>query len=373
MKFHPSKPAQWIADQSALDSIIPALSRGPFLSVDTESNSLFAYQEQVCLIQFSTADTDYLVDAYAELDLSRLHSIFNDPAVEKIFHAAEYDVICLKRDYGFDFNNLFDTMQAARILGFKQLALSTILEGQFHIEPVKSFQKANWGKRPLTYAMKQYARLDTHYLMPLRERLDGQLRKGGLHELAQEDFRRLCRVENNHTDAPLYTQINGYHHLSLQQISVLDALCRYRDELALKLNRPLFKVIGARALFALAEAGPQNIKELETIEDLSPRLAQRYGHGLIAAVKRGREAPPIVLPRFRHPSRAFTNRLEELKLWRKNTGKKMGVQSDIVLPRDILEDIAGRKPKGALELKELMEDVPWRYDHFGGEILKVIS
>jgi len=373
MKFHPAKSAKWITDQSALDSIIPALSRGPCLAVDTESNSLFAYQEQVCLIQFSTTDEDYLIDARAGLDLSDLHSVFNNPDVEKIFHAAEYDVMCLKRDYGFGFNNLFDTMHAARILGFKHLGLSIMLEDQFHIEPVKSFQKANWGKRPLTHDMRQYARLDTHYLIPLRERLDEQLRRSGLHELAQEDFQRLCRVENNHNDAPLYTQISGFHHLSPQQISVLDALCCYRDELASKFNRPLFKVIGARALYALAEASPRTIDALETIETLSPRLAKRYGHGLIAAVKRGLEAPPIVLARHKRPSQAYIRRLEGLKLWRKNKGKEMGVQSDIILPRDILEDIAGQKPKDVPELKEIMEEVPWRFRHFSGEILQVIT
>jgi ribonuclease D len=371
MKFNPSKPAQWIATQSTLDRIIPELSKGPTLSVDTESNSLFAYREQVCLIQFSTADTDYLIDAFAGLDLSCLHSIFNDHTVEKIFHAAEYDVVCLKRDYGFEFNNLFDTMQAARILGFEHIGLSTMLKDQFHVEPVKSFQKANWGKRPLTYEMKQYARMDTHYLIQLRARLERQLRKSGLRELAQEDFRRLCRVENNHADAPLYTQISGYHHLLPQQLSVLDALCSYRDKRAMQLDRPLFKVVGSRALYALAEACPKTIEELETIEDLSPRLTKRYGYGLIKAVKDGLEAPPIVLPRHKRPSREYVKRIEDLKLWRKNKGKEIGVQSDIVLPRDILEDIAGRKPKIMLELKEIMKEVPWRFSHYGGEILQV--
>ena len=117
----------------------------------------------------------------------------------------------------------------------------------------------------------------------------------------------------------------------------------------------------------------QTIEELEIIEDLSPRLAQRYGHGLVAAVKRGLEAPPIVLPRHKRPSQAYIKRLEYLKLWRKNKGKKMGVQSDIVLPRDILEDIAGCQPKDVSELKKVMEGVPWRFNHFGGEILQVIS
>ena len=373
MKFNPSKPARWIADQTAFDSIIPALSGGPYLAVDTESNSLYAYQEQVCLIQFSTREEDYLIDTRADLDLSLLRKIFNDPAVEKIFHAAEYDVMCLRRDFDFTFNHIFDTMQAARILGFKQLGLSKILEGQFHIEPVKSFQKANWGKRPLTHEMRQYARLDTHYLIALRERLDTQLNKSGLRELAVEDFRRLCSAENNHSPAPLYTQIKGYHHLSPRKLSVLDALCSYRDDLASQMNRPLFKVISARALYAIAEAEPQTTTDLESIEGLSPRLVKRYGHGLIAAVQRGSRAKAIVLPRKKRPSQAYINRIENLKLWRKNKGKKMGVQSDIVLPRDILEDIAGQKPKDASELKVLMTEVPWRFDHFGREILIVLQ
>jgi len=51
----------------------------------------------------------------------------------------------------------------------------------------------------------------------------------------------------------------------------------------------------------------------------------------------------------------------------------MGVQSDIVLPRDILEEIAGRNPHTMEGLKDLMADVPWRYNHFGQHILDVIS
>jgi ribonuclease D len=51
----------------------------------------------------------------------------------------------------------------------------------------------------------------------------------------------------------------------------------------------------------------------------------------------------------------------------------MGVQSDIILPRDILENIAGRNPKDRVELQSEMADIPWRYEHFNEEILKVIN
>ena len=373
MQFNPSKAAIWIDNQGALENALPALSAGPYLAVDTESNSLYAYQEQVCLIQCSTEVDDYLIDGMAGLDLSALGVIFADDRVQKIFHAAEYDIICLRRDYGFSFVNLFDTMQAARILGFQQLGLSAMLEGQFRLQPVKSFQKANWGKRPLSDEMKKYARVDTHYLITLRERLALQLEKNGLMALADEDFQRLCASENNQHDLSSYTQIRGYHKLSPRELAVLDALCDYRDQKAKQLDRPHFKVIGSRALLSIAQAVPENTAELGRVKDLSPRLANRFGKALLAAVQKGKKAPPIFPEKHTRPSNAYIKRIDTLKDWRKKKGSQMGVQSDIVLPRDILEEIAGRNPHTMEGLKDLMADVPWRYNHFGQHILDVIS
>jgi ribonuclease D len=111
-----------------LHKLAERLCREGILAVDTESNSLFAYQEQVCLIQFSTPEMDYLVDPLALEDLSPLGEVFSAEGTEKVFHAAEYDLICLSRDFGFEFANLFDTMVAARILGRKAVGLGSLLE-----------------------------------------------------------------------------------------------------------------------------------------------------------------------------------------------------------------------------------------------------
>ena len=93
-----------------LHRTVEDLSKAPILAVDTESNSLYAYQERVCLIQFSTKKTDYLVDPLAFDDLTPLAHLFSNPSIEKVFHAAEYDLVCLQRDFGFRCNHLFDTM-----------------------------------------------------------------------------------------------------------------------------------------------------------------------------------------------------------------------------------------------------------------------
>src|SRR4030095_6201608 len=90
--------------------------------------------------------------------------------IQKVFHAAEYDFLSLKRDYSFSFANLFDTMVAARILGWNPYGLGALLAEHFGVGLDKRFQRYNWGQRPLGQKALDYAHLDTHYLIPLRER-----------------------------------------------------------------------------------------------------------------------------------------------------------------------------------------------------------
>ena len=363
----------WVDQDTALAETLQTLKQEEQVAVDTESNSLYAYQEQVCLIQITAGSEDYVLDGLADMDLPALGAVFANESIEKIFHAAEYDILCLKRDFGYTFNNLFDTMQAARILGIEKLGLSNLLEDLFGVDQGKSFQKANWGKRPLTDEMLYYARMDTHYLLRLRDHLYRNLEEKNLLELAHEDFQRLCRVEPNHKEGQCFTTVSGYQHLEPQQLSVLEALCQFRDKLARKFDRPLFKVIGNSALMAVAQACPRNLAELKAIEEISPKLVDRYADGLLEAVTTGFKAPPIQIKAHKRPSSSYLNRLDAMKEWRKQAGLKMGVQSDIILPRDILENIVGAKPSDLEELQTLMAEIPWRYAHFGAEILAVIQ
>src|SRR5512146_3163708 len=177
-----------IETPSRFAELLKDLAGQTCVAVDTESNSLHAYRERVCLIQFSTPDTDYVLDPLALDDLSPLGAIFSDPSIEKIFHASEYDIICLSRDYGFSFACNFDTMQAGRILGRRQAGLDRLLEEKFDVKMNKHFQKADWAVRPLSRDLLLYARLDTHYLIRLRDMLKAELEEKGLWQLAEEDF-----------------------------------------------------------------------------------------------------------------------------------------------------------------------------------------
>lgn len=364
-----------ITRQRALHRLAEALMHEPILAVDTESNSLHAYQEQVCLIQFSTTGHDFLVDPLSLDDLSPLGAVLSSPRIEKVFHAAEYDLICLKRDFGFEFSNLFDTMLAARILGRDEIGLGAMLENGFGVRVDKRNQRANWGKRPLPENLLHYAQIDTHYLIPLRNRLLEELERKDLVALAEEDFARTCMVNGRvpETRADDFWRITGATDLPAQKAAILKELCRYRDQAARASNRPLFKVIGDKTLLQIAEAAPTSLGELEHIHGMSRRQIERHGKALLAAVRRGSKAPPIYPPHHPRPDEAFLDRVEALRTWRKGTARKMGVNSDVILPRDLLYAVASSNPNRPEELERVLSEVPWRYAHFGSQILAAVS
>jgi ribonuclease D len=363
-----------VTTQASLLRTAEALARQPLVAVDTEANSLYAYREQVCLIQFSIPEVDYLVDPLALEDLSPLASIFADPHIEKIFHAAEYDLIILQRDFAFTFNNLFDTMMAARILGLKSVGLSALLQSEFGVRVNKKYQRANWGRRPLPPEMLAYAQLDTHYLIPLRQRLKDRLVSRQRWDLAQEDFRRACLVDNNHHEPKTVNcwRINGVQDLTAKQTAVLHELCHFRDQKACALDRPLFKVIGDKALLNIAITCPDSLGKLEQVPGISNKQVRWIGPELVAAVKRGRQKNPPRQPHRARPSDEYLERVEALRQWRKTTGRRLGVESDVVLPKDLLLTLAEENPRTRAQVRHILQTVPWRLETFGEQIFDLL-
>ncbi len=373
----PSMPSPvWVDTPRGLRDMQEALAAEPVIAVDTESNSLYAYQEQVCLLQFSTPRQDYLLDTLAVTDISVLAPIFSSPAIEKVFHAAEYDLICLHRDFGFTFTSLFDTMWAARLLGYPSVGLGALLQRHFDVEPDKRYQRANWGRRPLPQEQLIYAQLDTHYLLPLRDILQTSLEEAGLWELAREDFARFCRLNHTNGDRnkglPCWQRIKNARKLTPRQAAILQELCRFRDSVARRQNRPLFKVVSDKALFRLAEAAPQDWNALSRSGALSKKQTERYGRSILRAIRRGLQAQELYMPPTPRPSDSYLLLMDALHTWRKEKARSMGVESDVVLPRNIMQRIVAQAPPTLQDLAQVMADTPWRYKHFGAEILDII-
>lgn len=169
-------PCIWVDTPEALEEMATELDAASEIAIDLEHHSFRTYLGLTCLMQISTRRADWLVDTLAlRTQLHRLNTSFTDPAVVKVLHGSDSDVIWLQRDFGLYIVNLFDTGQAARILEFQSFGLAYLLKFFCEVDTNKKYQLADWRIRPLSAEMLLYARMDTHYLLYIYDRLRNDL------------------------------------------------------------------------------------------------------------------------------------------------------------------------------------------------------
>src|SRR6266516_5959467 len=203
---------------------LPRVRAADWVSLDTEADSLHAYPEKLCLIQISLPGVDQLVDPLASLDLMPLLDALRGR--ELILHGADYDLRMLRRTYGFVPKAVFDTMLAARLLGFTEFGLTNLVERLLSVRLEKGPQTADWARRPLTDRMIRYARNDTHYLNPLAELLRAQLQEKARLSWHEESCARLIQecARPQPVDPDQVWRVKGADKLDRRGLAVLREL-----------------------------------------------------------------------------------------------------------------------------------------------------
>jgi ribonuclease D len=338
-----------LVDAAALADFAAQLRREPVIAVDLEADSLHSYQDKVCLLQFSTPSATVLVDPLAIGDLSCLKSVLVDEKVRKIFHAADYDIRCLHRDFDIEIRGLFDTMIVCQLLGEPKVGLADALNKYLGVELDKRYQRADWSKRPLEEGMIRYAAEDTRHLHKLAELLEAQLVAKGRLTWAEEEFALLEQVRHNSSDGPLFLRFKKAGTLERRQLAVLEALLQWRDKEAQRRDCPPFKVLNNAPLLEVARSMPGNMRALVGVEGMVPRLAKRYGGALLTAVEAGRAVPEAELPVYprgepRQRDPEAEARVLLLKKWRAGMAAELEMDPGVLINNALLEEIARRQP-----------------------------
>jgi ribonuclease D len=368
---------RWIDQREELEGLADALVRQPRVALDLEADSLYRYRERICLIQVSSPAGDAIVDALTLPSLDPLRPLLEDPAVEKIFHGADYDLRLLKGGMPVRPSNLFDTMIAAQILGLPRLGLSSLLEERFGVRLEKRFQRADWGKRPLPEPMIRYALEDTRHLLRLRDALGRELEEKGRLGWAREEFDALARLEPIPRVPPDALQVHGARTLDDQGRAVLQALLEWREEEARRLDLPVFKVMGSSTLLDLARHCPSTPDETLGISGITRKVVRLRGEGLTAAIARGLAASPLPW-RFTRPRRRtrshprIDERYQAVKAIRDDLAKDLDMDPGILCPNGALKALAAALP-GELETRIADTLKVWQAGLLGEAFARALS
>ena len=284
-------PLIMIEDDAALVKAVDQMRGVPVIGVDTEADSFHSYQEKVCLVQLSDLTQDYIVDPLKVKDMSPLGEIMADPETVKVLHGADYDIVSLKRDFKFRFDNVFDTMISAQFLGFDGVGLADLINRFFGHKIDKKYQRHDWSKRPLLTEHLDYARGDTHWLPALREILELFLRRESRLEAVLEECSIVQQREwqgRTGTDAD-FLRVKGARLLEKDDLKVFRCLWEYRDEEARKADRPAFKLLPDSFLLQLARMQPGSVEAMEKHARKGSSMVRRHGDALVQAIQDGQK------------------------------------------------------------------------------------
>jgi ribonuclease D len=369
--------------QQRLEELAEELLQEKVLAVDTEADSFYHYFDKTCLVQIGTPKHNYLIDPLAlggPAELAPLAPVFISPDIRVIFHAAEYDIYVLKRDCGFKFANIFDTMISAQLLGYSSIGLAALIEHHFGVKVPKEEQRSDWSRRPLTDRQLNYAVGDVIYLARLVKKVEKELKKAGRLSWAQEEFDTLCQRAwpDREFDKQGYLRIKGIRKLDPRSLNVLKELFLMRDARAREIDRPPFKVLGNRTLLEIATSKPSRASQLGKIKGITDLLIRRMGDEILQAIQTGKQEDHPPIPKNsgngrRRMDRKAERRVSLLKTWRAKRSEELGLDPGVLCPNASLEAIAWQNPDRGSDLEDVPELKGWFVREFGDEVAQALE
>jgi ribonuclease D len=369
-----------VQSQTELERLFERLRREPLLAVDTEAASFHRFRDRVYLLQLSSRTETAIVDPLEVANLDVFGEVLADPAVEIVFHDADYDLRLLGQEYGFRGTHLFDTRIAAQLLNEPGVGLAALLEKYLGVHLDKRYQRADWSSRPLTPEMLEYAAADTRHLPSLRDILRSRLRERGRLDWAEEEFTVLSaapRVQSE-PEEPGYLRLKGAKALKGRSLAILRELYQWREDEARRTDKAAFRILNNEPMLLLAKSPPHELKDLKAVRGISPDQAERRGRDILAAVQRALTIPEQELPRLERPRRpppdpAFDARLDRLKGVRNSLAASYDLPPGVLCPNGVLEAIARVNPRSLAEMQVIRELRKWQIREIGNTLLAALQ
>ncbi|MEM7478109.1 MAG: HRDC domain-containing protein, partial [Planctomycetota bacterium] len=367
-----------VNDVSQLRDCIRVLAQSSLIGFDTEFVAEDCYQPDLCLLQLGTRENIFLVDPKCFDSLDELWELLTDGRRTVIVHAGREEILFVQRATGKSIPRLFDVQVAVGFLGGEYPAsYGKLLQRFLNINVPKGETRTDWRKRPLSKAQLDYAALDVQHLPELydilKERLEGLGRLGWLQN--ELEGRQQALVEFTQQEG--WCRISGVQSLHGNQLGVVRALWRWREDRARTKNMPARRVLRDDLIVELAKRGYSDKKQIAQIRGLHHAGFQRFLPEIAQCVREGSQAEVPETPWAGRTKRVRTPALLQQFL---TAAMSFLCRNNEIAPAIVgTSDEVGRLVSYWLRGKELSEDHSdfpnllrgWRKDFVGDPLYEI--
>ncbi len=360
--------ALFINDSAALEALAPQLRAAPLYAFDTEFMRERTYYPQLCLVQIATADLIACIDPLAISDLTILDSLLGQSTAVKVGHAVRQDLEALLTRVASPPTHLFDTQVAAALIGLPpQVGYAELVQRFLGVALDKTHSRTDWVARPLTPAQLSYASDDVRYLLPLRDKLTGELER--LHRLDWLDTEMsrhvaigIRRVEPDEA----WQRLKGLDALDARRLATAKGLAQWREERAIRRNRPRGWILSDDALHEMVRALPEDRAALERLDAVPRGLVEKSADELTSVVRSTAQlnATPRSLTRGR-PDPELQRRLKHLAATVRGVAEQLKISPELLATRRELQQLLA----GNADIEPLRG---WRRQVIGEALLKAL-
>ncbi len=371
---HPRVPAnqpEVVTDQATLDALLDGLAAAGSFGYDTEFIGEQSFHPRFCVIQVSTPQCVTLIDALAEIDLSRFWAMLGDASVEKIVHAGRQDLEPTMRFARRTPANVFDVQVAAAFAGCPYpSSLGKLVIELAGADTGHGLKFSQWDHRPLSDVQKQYAANDVRYLPLLHDVIRQRVEALGNTAAMEEDLAALERPELYVFD-PLGQKLRakGVGALGRRKQAVLTALMAWRGQTAAAEDMPPRMLVRDDVVMALVEAEIASPADLLQVKGLPRPVREDFSDQIVAAIQSAQNSPlPEKVPRLARLTPTQERRIEALWQAIHQACEGRGIAPGVALAkRDVVQFV--RDTTGRAELPESPLLRGWRGELFG-ELLR---
>ena len=288
----------YIDNNEALAQFCVTLGQASYCAIDTEFIRESTYYAELALIQIGSGENLACIDPLAITDFTPFAELLAKPDLLKLFHSCSQDLEILYQKFGAVPTPIFDTQLAAAVLGYNhQISYADLVQQICGVALEKKHTRANWMRRPLGQDELDYAMDDVRYLLTVYERLNEQLKSTRRDGWIEKDLRALTDPEKYEVDmSQVWKRLKGVQKLKGEKLQIASDLCRWREELAQKQNRPRRWIVKDDTLIELARQKPVSEAELSSIPELQEKTIRRHGAELLAIIAQAAQVDPADWP-----------------------------------------------------------------------------